>query len=93
MGKLAIGERRPYVDLNSKAAERMPRNSQAVVSLVVGGFLLFWPSTSVRTHSWSLAGRSSPGSATSRPLAGRTWRIWDVGRSSFRSLLPLPSTG
>jgi hypothetical protein len=28
MGKLAIGERRPYVDLNSKAAERMPRNAQ-----------------------------------------------------------------
>ena len=25
MGKLAIGEKRPYVDLNSKAAERMPR--------------------------------------------------------------------
>jgi uncharacterized membrane protein HdeD (DUF308 family) len=75
MGKLAIGERRPYVDLNSKAAERMSRNAQAVVSLVVGGFLLFWPSTSVRTHSWSLAaGRSLPGLATSWPLAGQTWR-------------------
>ena len=51
MGKLAIGETQPYVDLNSKAAERMPRNAQAVVSVVVGGLLLFWPSISVRTHS------------------------------------------
>ena len=51
MGKLAIGEGRPYVDLNAKTAERTPRNAQAVVSLVVGGLLLFWPSTSVLTHS------------------------------------------
>jgi excisionase family DNA binding protein len=28
MGKLAIGETQPYVDLNSKAAKRMPRNAQ-----------------------------------------------------------------
>ena len=56
-----------------RASDRGTYLLQAVVSLVVGGFLLFWPSTSVRTYSWfSAAGRSSPGSATSWPVAGRT---------------------
>ena len=49
---------------------------QAVVSLAVGGVLLFFcPARPPEPYSWSsAAGRSSPGSATSWPLAERTWR-------------------
>jgi uncharacterized membrane protein HdeD (DUF308 family) len=57
------------------ASDRGTYLLQAVVSLVVGGFLLFWPSTSARTllmvfGGWALF----TGPATSWPLAGRTWR-------------------
>jgi uncharacterized membrane protein HdeD (DUF308 family) len=58
-----------------RASDRGTYLRQAVVSLAVGGFLLFWPSTPPEpTHGLRRLGALHRGQPDSWPLAGRTWR-------------------
>jgi uncharacterized membrane protein HdeD (DUF308 family) len=68
-----------------RASDRGTYMLQAVVSLVVGGFLLFWPSTSVRTllmvfGGWALF------TGVSHILTARRANVEDAGRGLMTTM-------